>query len=138
MHWDNMSHEIVLWLVLTTMLLKSHQRTGVRSCKKGHNEGEIEGILDKMWVSGEYKMQQGMAGRFQIPQQSLVIETKENCCISTGLTGSRCVTCPCTVGQACPPNEFLAKRALHPTPQFQKEMLCVCAGKNLQVNQSSL
>lgn len=47
MHWDNMTHEIVLWLVLTTLtvLLKSHQRTGVRSCKKGRNEGEIEGIF---------------------------------------------------------------------------------------------
>lgn len=82
-------------------------------------------------------MQQGMAGRLRIPLWSSVAEIKENCCISTGLTSSCYVICPCTVGQACPPSEFLAKRPLHPTPQFKKEMLCVCGGKNLQVNQSS-
>lgn len=69
MHQDAMIHEIVLWLVLTTLtvLLKSHQRTGVRSSKRENNEGEIEGILNKMWVSGGCETCRGMAGKLHIP-----------------------------------------------------------------------
>lgn len=79
-----------------------------------------------------------MARRLWIPPWSAVTEIKENCCFSAELTGSHYVTWPCTVGQACPPSAFLAKRPSHLTPQFRKEMLCVCAGENLQVNQPSL